>query len=304
MNFRNEKELKIFFMGPLQMILSSACFAFMSYFAKLATEDIPSNEVTFFRLAVGVLVTLALVYRGGVKLRTENLNMLIVRGFFGGVAVLLFFIALEKGSITNSVVLQNTYPIFASLISLYVLKERLNFKLVLFMIITFSGIVILVRPDIGSIRAGDIFALVSGLLGGFAVTAVRQLRMKNESVWTIFFYFCLFGAVISLILAIPSWIWPQPKEYMPLFLTGLLGLLGQVTMTSAYKYCSTAVGGVLSMSTGVFSYIIGVSLLKEHVGMIDLTGVFLIIAGNALVVTFESMKDKREGDPESILDNY
>lgn len=293
MKFIKIKASQSFLKGPALMIFSSACFAVMSLFAKLATSKIPSTEVTFFRLMMGVIVALVLVLTAGVKLITPNLRILVIRGIFGGIGVLMFFLAIEKGTVTNSVVIQNTYPIFAALISLYLLKEKLTFKIFLFMAITFIGIFTLSRPDIENIRIGDIFALISGVVGGFAITAVRQLRKKGESVWTIFFYFCFFGAVLSLVLSIPSWKWPNSEQYMLIFITGFLGLLGQVSMTAAYKYCKAAVGGILSMSICVFSFILAIIFLKEKFIFLDLAGVVLIIAGNVFVVAFEGEKPKQ-----------
>lgn len=288
----NNTKIKNIVMGPLQIIFSSLCFAFMSYYGKIATAHLPGPEVTFFRLAFGSLVVLGMALSGSVKLVTENIKLLMFRGFLGGAGVLLFFIALEKGTVTNSVVLQNTYPIFAALLSIYILKEKISLKTVIFMLVTFVGIIILIRPDVDHLRVGDLLALAAGFLGGFAVTAIRQLRKKDESVWTIFFHFCLFGAIISLVIALPYWKWPQSGEYLWLFLTAFLGLIGQVAMTSALKYCNAVVGGILSMSTCVFSFIIGIVLLHEKVGILDFIGIFLIIAGNVMVVAFEESKPK------------
>lgn len=293
MIFIKNKSLKVILLGPLQMIFSSICVALTSYFAKLATNTIPGSEVTFFRLGLGALVVLPMALLGSVKLVTDNFKMLIVRGFSGGMGILFLFIALEKGTITNSVVLQYTYPLFALLLSIYVLKEKASKKLIAFMLITFSGIVILIRPEIGNIRIGKLFALASGLLGGFAITAIRQLRRKNESVWTIFFYFCFFGAILALIVSIPIWRWPQLKDYVLLILTALFGLLGQVTLTSAYKYCNAIVGGILSMSTCIFSLALGVVFLNEQVGVAELLGILLIIAGNVLVFISQHQEQKQ-----------
>jgi drug/metabolite transporter (DMT)-like permease len=277
-------------MGPVMMVFSSLSFAVMTLFAKLATEKIPSTEVTFFRLFIGAVVAIIMVSINGNKLITPNFKSLLVRGFMGGIAVILFFLAIQIGTLTNTVVLQNTYPIFAALISMYILKEKLTFKLIMFLAITFLGIIILTRPDISNIKVGDIFAIISGIVGGFAVTAVRQLRKKNESVWTIFFYFCFFGALLSFLLAIPSWKWLNYQQSVLVFLTAILGLFGQVAMTTAYKYCKSAVGGILSMSTVVFAFMAGVVFLNEKFIFLDLAGVILIIAGNIFVVVFEDEK--------------
>lgn len=286
-----------FLFGPVQMLFSAICFAFMTYFVKLSTRTIPSNEVTFFRFLLGVAVAYLIVKLiNRRRLKTENFKILLVRGILGGTGVLLYFLAIQYGTITNSVVLQNTYPLFAAVLSFYILKEKAGIRLVVSLLTAFAGIVILVRPSMSSINLGDVFALVSGIVGGFAITAVRQLRQRNESVWIIFFYFCLFGAILSLALAIPSWKWPGAYEWLLVSATAVLGLAGQVTMTSAYKYCNPFVGGILSMSTCIFSFLIGLLLMGENAGILDITGVTLIIAGNMLVFINPRKPEAKSGD--------
>lgn len=204
---------KISLKGSFLMVFSSLCFAFMTYYAKLATYQVPGIEVTFFRLATGTIVVLGMAAFGRVKIVTENYKLLLVRGLFGGIAVMLFFYALEKGTITNSVVLQNTYPIFAALLSIYILKEKMSIRLCGLMALTFVGIIILIRPEITHVKIADLMALVSGFLGGFAVTAIRQLRQKNESVWTIFFLF-LFLRCYRLFLFRDSFLEMAPGRYL------------------------------------------------------------------------------------------
>ena len=93
-----EKKNKIrnFILGPVQMIVSSVFVSLMVYFAKLATQTVPSAELTFFRLSLGVLVALLMVKRNGSRLITVNARLLVVRGFFGGITVLLFFMGSNR----------------------------------------------------------------------------------------------------------------------------------------------------------------------------------------------------------------
>lgn len=65
-------------------------------------------------------------------------------------------------------------------------------------------------------------------------------------------------------------------------------------MTAAYKYCNTAVGGILSMSTSVFSFILGIIFFHEKTGLLDFSGVFLIIFSNILVIASEKNADNGE----------
>ena len=60
-------------------------------------------------------------------------------------------------------------------------------------------------------------------------------------------------------------------------------------MTSAYKYCSIATGGVLAMTTMVFTAALGIFILGERLTIGEIAGAFLITIGSVLVVWLTSI---------------
>jgi drug/metabolite transporter (DMT)-like permease len=76
-------------------------------------------------------------------------------------------------------------------------------------------------------------------------------------------------------------------QYILLLLTGFFGMLAQVMMTSAYKYCKAAVGGVLSMSTCVFTALLGILFLNEALTVHEIFGAVLIVSSSVFVVVSE-----------------
>jgi drug/metabolite transporter (DMT)-like permease len=237
---------------------------------------------------VGTIAVLILAVFGLVNLRTGNKGLLIMRGTFGGVSVLLYFLALAGGSMTNSTILSNTCPIFATLIAVFTLNEQITIKTGLSLLIAWLGVGFLVHPDLHHLYWPDLMGLFSGVLGGVAVAMVRKLRQKNESAWNVFFYLNLFGCIFSLFVTIPVWVWPGFKNWALLLVTGVLALIAQLMMTSAYKYCSTAIGGVLSMTTMVYTATLGVFILGERLTIRESAGAFLILIGSILVVWLTS----------------
>ncbi|MGE5473968.1 MAG: DMT family transporter [Ignavibacteriales bacterium] len=281
---------KEFIFGPIQMLFSAIVFAIMTYTAKLASTHIPGAEVSFFRLSLGTVTFLILVLIRQTTFRSNNTKLLLSRGIFGGIAVLLYFASIEKGTITNSTVLQNTYVIFSAILGMIILKEKLTFRMIVALILSMVGIIALTQPNFTSIKVADILALTAGFVAGIAITAVRQLRKRDESAWLIFFYFCFFGMVVSFLFALPVWKWPNNNEYILLLLTGILGLLGQVSMTSAYKYCKAAVGGIISMTTIIFTALLGIFFLGERLTIFEIIGAIMIFIGCILVVARSNME--------------
>ncbi len=288
-----------FIKGPLQMIGSSLFFAFMAYYAKLASDKIPGVEIVFIRFAFGVVVLCILAALGVVNIRANHKGLLIMRGSFGGIAVLLYFLALAGGSLTNSTILNNTYPLFATVIAFFALQERISASTLWSLLIAWIGVALLIHPDLKHLYWPDLLGLLSGILSGVAVTLVRQLRVKNESASNVFFYLSLFGCLFSLLLAIPVWVWPDFHHWLLLLLTGLLALVAQSMMTASYKYCSTAIGGVLSMTTMVFTAVLGILVLGDALTFMESIGAILIAVGSVAVVWISDKKDRPSGFSKS-----
>lgn len=273
-----------FIKGPLQMLGSTIFMALMAYCAKLASAQIPGEEIALIRFIVGIATALILAGFGAVNLKTGNKRLLILRGTFGGLSILLYFLAMAKGSMTNSTILNNTFPIFATLIAAFTLHESLSWITGISLLVAWTGVGFLVHPDFHRIFWPDWIALLSGVLGGMAVVIVRELRQLNESSWSVFFYLSIFGCLFSLLVAIPVWVWPDLRNWLFVLAAGFFGLLGQLMATSAYRYCSMAVGGVLSMATIVFTAFAGITILGERPSSGEAVGAFLITAGSVLIV--------------------
>lgn len=268
-----------FIKGPLQMLFSSFCFAVMGLFAKLASSSIPGAEVALVRFGFGIGTALILAATGRIRLHTSSRGLLIARGVFGGGGILLYFIALAGGSLTNSTVLNNTYPIFATLTAAVALKERIGWETAISLILSWIGVGMLIHPDLHNLFWPDLLALISGVLGGVAIVVVRELRCNNEPAWTVFFYLSIFGFLASLAFALPVWVWPDEASIWYLLLTAVFGLVAQVTMTASYKYCRTAIGSILSMTTMVFTALIGLTFLGEKLTTLEAVGTGLIVLG-------------------------
>ncbi len=287
------------------MLFSAFCFAVMAYFAKLASATIPGSEVVFFRFLLGVVVAIILAAFGRVDLKATRRDLLIARGIFGGSAIILYFMAIAGGSLTNSTVLNNTYPIFATLIAVLVLKEKVPSSTWFSLIIAWVGVGFLIHPDFRHLFWPDLLGLASGVISGFAIVVVRELRKNGEPAWTVFFYLSLFGLVASLFFAIPEWVWPKPFAWWYLFATAALGLVAQVTMTSAYKYCSASSGSILSMTTMVFAALFGLVGLGETLSGPEALGAALIGVGGGLIAWLgnqdrnQKIKDQLQDDRNS-----
>lgn len=273
--------------GPIMFFISSFLFAVMAVFVKLGARYVMVNEIAMVRFLMGIIIALLLARAGKVNLASTRKSLMVARGVFGGLAILLYFAAIKTGSMTHATLLNNTYPVFATVIAAVYLKERVKPSVVLPLAVSIVGIVLLTQPAVTPLRAGDLFALASAVLAGFSVVIIRELR-KSESAWSVFFYLSIFGALFSGVLAAPQLVLPGVWGTVCIILAGAFGTAGQVLNTSAYKYCTASVGSALSISTAVFSAILGLVFLGDRLTPVEITGAVMALAGSACIAYSQS----------------
>lgn len=286
--------------GPALFLLSSFLFALMGVFVKLASPYVSANEIALVRFIIGILLSLALAGVGRISLAASHKKLLVARGVFGGLAVVFFFAAIEKGTLTNATLLNNTYPIFATVWAAFYLKERIKPSIVIPLIASIAGIVLLTHPNLSQIRYGDVFGLISGVLAGFSIVIIRKLRL-TESAWSVFFYLSIFGAAFSGAAAIPDFRIPEPQIAGYIVLAGILGTVGQVIMTSAYKYTTASLGSVLSMSTAMFAALFGMIFMGEMLTVMESAGALVILLSSGYLAYYNNSEASKSNETKKII---
>ena len=271
--------------GPKGIIGSSLAFALMNYVVKLASSHLPPGEITFARFLFGAACLGALGAGGKLDIRARNRRLLLTRGVLGSAAILLLFASISLTRLTNAIALGNTYVLFGALFSFLFLGEGFGLRVVVSLATALAGAAFLLRPDLGQWQTGDLLALGHGVMGGAAITVVRSLRRAGrESPWAILFYLSLVGTLASLLTGPGGWVVPRPAEIALLLALGILGTLGQAMLTYAYRWCTTAQGGILSLLVVPISTGLGVLFLGERLTLWDGIGTALILLSSIYVV--------------------
>ena len=176
--------------GIIFLMLSELCFTASTIFSKLLTNssDISALEVTFSRFFLGWIVASGIVYKNSISLVPHKLSLLVWRGVLNTAAVILFFLASQYTTITNTHMLNMTYPFFIFLFApLFFRREKISPFLYLILVAALAGIWLVINPDLQTINKGDIFGLLSGIVSAFAIIALNLAR-KNDSTVVILFY--------------------------------------------------------------------------------------------------------------------
>ncbi|MBI5549090.1 MAG: DMT family transporter [Deltaproteobacteria bacterium] len=266
------------------LFAAGALFGLMGPLARLACisgRGFSAPQLATVRFGIGALGCLALFAARPGLFRPVQHRLLLTRGALGGLAALLYFVALALIPAGKATLLNSAHPIFATLIASFTLGERPTLSLGMALAIATAGVLCVLggSPDGVAIELGwgETAGIASAVLGGGAVASIRALR-STDNAPTIFFAFCLGGFILSAPFSFQAWP-ADPYVWMLALAVGLVSIAAQLLMTHALGELTVPEASVWQQLTPVASYLWAMVLLDEGVTRLGAFGVALGVVG-------------------------
>lgn len=221
--------------AALMMVGSTLCFAGMAITIRQSARELHAFEIAFFRNLFGLLFALPLLlHTGPALLRTRRIGLYFLRCLVGLGAMLSGFWSLVHLPLAQAVALSYTTPLFVTIGAVLVLGEVVRARRWSAIIVGFLGALVILRPGHAEVTLPALVALGSAALAASAAISIKFLS-RTEPADAIVIWMVLIMTPLSLIPALPYWIWPAGSTWGWLALTGLLGTAGHWLLTRAYK---------------------------------------------------------------------
>ena len=268
------------------IFLSALLFSVMAPMARSVEGIYSSSLFNMIRGILGILVLLSLSRFRLSLLKGRQFKLLAARGIFGGIASICLFKAIIGGvPLATATVLLYTFPIFGAIFSWILLGEKLNAKEVAAVFIAFVGMYIILNPAYQPVSLMLVFALLAGFLAGITMVTIRVLR-REENPFVIYFYYCLFLAIVCLPGAVSPLQVPRVRDIPYLLIFGLAGFLAQIFITYGLKYCRVATAGIVAMTEIFYAGLWGVLFFHEKIswslvwggGVVLCSGIYLTLS--------------------------
>jgi drug/metabolite transporter (DMT)-like permease len=262
------------------LVLASLLFAVMAVLTKKVASRLPGPEVAFVRFCVGLLAVGVASTR--IELRARNKLGLLMRGGFGGGAVLLYFLAIEHLQVGVATLLNYTAPVFAAVYAVAFLGELVTPATFGALGVTTLGVGLVLTGTAppGSIGLGfwQCVGIGSALLSGAAVATIREVR-KTDGSWEVFAAFCVGGGVMTALPTAARWVSPSSLEWGELLVIGLISVVAQLLLTYALRFVSAAGTGIIIQLTPVAALALGWLLFDEKMAGVAILGAAVTLAG-------------------------
>lgn len=272
------------------MIASSLAFSFMNILVKYL-EDFSAFQIVFFRSSMTLVFLTAYLRHQKIDLFGNEKLLLWLRGIFGTISLILFFISLGYLKVGMAVVLRYLSPIFAAIMAVIWLKEQIKPLQWLFFGLAFSGVLMIKGVD-GSVNTvGLVLILISAFFLGLVFVTISKIGKRDHPI-VIINYFMLTGVIVGGLVCLFDWKTPVGMEWLQLIAIGVVSFTGQIFMTKAFQIASTNQVAPIKYLEVVFTVIMGATLFTEVYTLWALAGMFLVIAGLILNIWYKSRISK------------
>lgn len=278
--------------GIFFIIISAFGFAVMSAFIKLS-GDLPNMQKVFFRNLVAAIIALFLIikHKGSITGKKENRKILIYRSIFGTIGVIFNYYAIDKLVLSDANMLNKISPFLVVIFCALILKEKINSKQILAIIVAFIGALFIIKPTFDVRVVPYMIGFLSAVFAALAYTFVRMLGNKEEY-YTIVFFFSTFSLITVLPMFLMVYEPMTPVQFIYLILAGVFASLGQFGVTLAYKYAPAKEISIFDYSNIIFSAILSIFLFGVYPDSLSIVGYFIIFAAALYMFLYSKKQDK------------
>jgi drug/metabolite transporter (DMT)-like permease len=210
------------------------------------------------------------------------------------------FTALILLPLADATALSYAAPIFTVVLAALILKERIRVYRWSAVAVGFLGVMVMLWPYLGRTSGldqlqaiGAACGLAGAVCAGFATIETRKLT-ATEATGAIVFYFMVFTTVLALLTLpagffIPSqaWRWPDLHDASLLVLMGVMGGIGQITLTESFRNGDASLIAPFDYLSMVWAILLGWFLFAELPRPAMLLGAAIVIASGIFVIVRE-----------------
>ncbi len=292
---------------------STLFFAGMVSLVKLNSAHYPIAELIFFRAFFAILVLIGWLWMRGEfprALYTRWLSGHLLRSLAGTASLTLSFTSYALLPLADATAIGYAGPLFIVAFAGLALRERVGPARWGAVALGSCGVLLMLWDHLGGMQAGSsrdaagaLCALGNAFFVSVAMLQTRRL-MRSEHMGSVVFYFQSTGATFAALAMIAAAIWPgsgpvadfiraqawvapAPADLATLIGAGIFGGLGQLLMTSSYRWADASVIACFEYTSMIWALLIGAFAFGEAPTAVVLVGAAIVAAGGVLVVLSE-----------------
>lgn len=259
------------------MIFSTIAFALMNALIKFLIH-FPTFELVFFRSLSTFVFTFFLMKSKGLVLRSNKPFLLVLRGIVGVTSMSLFFMGAHYIPIGSAVTVRYIAPLFAGVLAVVFLNEKIFPLQWFFYLVAFFGVVFIKGFDTSVSLYGVFLVIGAAFFSAIVYIIISKIGHADHPLRVVLFFMGI-ATLVGGIGSINEFITPDPLELFLLLFLGVFGFFGQYYMTKAFQHGEASKVAPIKYVEVIFTLSFGVFWFGEIYTLTSLLGITMVIGG-------------------------
>jgi len=203
-------------------------------------------------------------------------------------------------------------PVVITVLSVFVLKEHVGPLRWLLGVVSFIGVMVVVRPGFRELELGHITALLCVLFTATTTTLLRILSNKEQRT-TLMAIPAIWAIVFNGVAMLPGFQFPTLSEMALLFVAGIAIGAGQLMLVLATKHAPASAVAPIQYSQIVWGILFGALFYAEFPDAVAIVGIAVIVLAGIINIfadgtsariagRFAEFRARRDGARKNLVD--
>ena len=292
----NNIKLYVILLTVLGTLASSVMFLIIKYLS----SDLNTYMIAFFRAFIGLIILSPIIIRSKINIfKTKNLKIHILRGVINSLTMLLTFTGISLIALEKAAALTFAVPLYATILSIIILKEVIKIHRTIGLVFGFIGILIVLRPGFIELEIGSLIIITATFMFAFVIIIVKYLT-RTDSVITIMTYGLSIISPILFVIALFNWQTPDFKQSILLVCIALCGTLVMFCSNKALKLAETSFVMPFRFTKLIWTSIIGYTIFLEIPDIWTWIGGMIVILSVSYIAYRDSLNKSEKKFKEDL----
>lgn len=263
-------------------LLAMLSFCISDVLAKLLSPTLPPLEIAWFRYLGGMIALAPLLLRNPRVFRSAAPAIQIGRSICMMAATALLIAALQVMPIAEATTLVFVSPIFVTVFSYLLLKEKADSVRLACVAAGLAGVAMVARPEMGKLDHAAWLPILSALCWALAMVLTRPIQSRGDSFLTTLTY-AASGGFLVLCLVLPAiFVMPTIHQLVIAAAMSFFWTTAQIAVLAAYRIGRVSDVAPFAYTQIVWSVIFGYLVFSEFPDFLALAGCAVVIVSGTI----------------------
>ena len=274
--------------GVLMVLLATLMFACMDGVNKHLVGHYSTIQILWVRYVFFLGFALLVARRRGVRtvLRTQRLGLQLGRSLLLIVEKAAFVVAWSYLSLADTHAIAAVSPLLVTLFAGLLLKERVGLHRALAVGTGFAGVLLIIRPGVGSLSAVAVIPLTAAALFA-AYQLMTRVASRSDEADTSLLYSGLVGALVLSLIGPFDWRPPTPVDWGLLLIVALIGAGAHFALIKALQFAPASALQPFTYSLFLWAVLVGFIGFGDLPDLWTVAGGIIIVASGLYVLSRE-----------------